>query len=959
MPSEASTTYARYKAGTQKLLRWLKSHAHSQSLTGTSSPCKTSKATSSKVNTNELVPWARSLALAKIEIPLEIIYITKDVISGRRDCLSWYEELARSSDVDPEVLTSNRTHKHFLSQLRAVHDILLDTYQARQPKTQSFASKLDAELEKTKNSFRYLSFEDPTESNVAEATDVNSGSGSEPTQKVAQRPIDYALDDGKEEKSFAIFCLFRDFADLRRQTCNLWLEYKRGDLSFLTVCFLTNTAFQLHSSAAEDFTKSYPDLKSFECILEFSGLVDYLLQARTAQYYAYNQASEDLTCISDLRDDALCMNAWGALRDFKDISPWLQTTDAERKRVGSPRVRFPGHRFNKALLCTGTDLVDSVSDAMSSPVTAVSNMDVFTLQLVRYMSQPDKDAMPIGLVGMTSIYIGIYDVLQDDVEQGLMETERAFNRVHEAAAAFRHFFRAGEDRLPFAPIDDVLACTRKLENHWEFRNCSSADQTGVKFSRRLLGTFPVLGGMHAVKLRQQSHIMSLFYCNSDATLLTLAHLYKASKEQGLLTMSWPSVDYFIANQKKVKQVDRKIKAFCGDISPSNQTPALSRARQYLMSLGMSLEQAYRATPMDHPEVPSISLATRPSSTSHLLVASEHMAMRAKNLGVAPNMDELHYDIVRRLMKSGQPFEDPIIVEAWQRSKSLTHTQMLVVLQHAMVVSEQDVNTNYLGLFQACGSIMGDLIDWASLKGTVDMSTLESPTSIGAFTLWQAAQYEQTVYQQRAPQRRNLFLRKVAQLISSYMGTDKDELFESSRQVSSGSIAESLKPSNLYPSGRPKQFAVTDLGGITFEKPVTYDTPAEKQSALDLAQEKLAGVAEQFEREQSSLESAHDTGEKLQELEDAVQAEMYRSHCFSKAVVTFVDRKVVFEARDFTNAEQCAIISQLPTAKIVDALKRGVKFAPGRPSNQGGGFETMMTAQRKMEGREQSANLTIG
>lgn len=892
-----------------------------QSSPGIPSLSKTSDPTITKVATHELIPLAQSIAAVNIDVPLEIIYIAKDVISGRQRCLSWYHELAQSNDVGPEVLASNRTHKHFLAQLQEVHDILLDTYRARQPESNVSPRKFNADLEKMKNSFQYLNVEEPAEVGVEEAIEFKSDAKMK-TSKGVKQTASYDLDDEQEEKSFAIFCLFQDFADLREQTCNLWMEYKSGDLSFMTACLLTNTAFKMYHRAAGDFSEAYSDLSTFEDILELSGIGEYLAKARTACC----DEGEDVIWTSDARDDSLCMKAWATLRDFKDVAPWLLTTEDARRGAGVPRVRFPGHPFSKALIGIVKDLIASITSIPTG--AAANNMDVFTMHLVLYMAQPADDPMPIGLVGMTSAYIGIYDVLKGDMEQGLSESDRALNRIHDAATAFRKFLAAGHKHKSFESIDEVLTSTRKGSNHWELRFASPANQAGIQFSKQVLGTLPVLSGMHAMKMAKRFHLMALAYCNSDSALLTLAHLYKASKEQGLLTSSWPSLDLFIANQKAVKLVDRTRKTFCGDVSPSNQKPALSRARQYVMSLGISLEQAYRATPADHPDIPPTSMATRPISTSHFLVGAEHLASRAKKLGHKPQLSELYYDIVRRLVKSGQPIQDRVVAEAWQRSKSLTNKQMLIALQQAIVASEQDINTNYLALFETCAGILVELFKWGAQKGNVDMSTLLSFQDIGAFTLWQAAQYEDSVSRQRSSQRRGLLLRKVAQSIASFVESGADNLRENSRKVSSGFIAECLKPSVLYPAERAMQYAIVDFGGIVFNHISNHQTAEEAHFELDAGKGALSSVMESFERDNLPLRSEEITAERLQDLQAALQARLYQANLTMKANVALVDGRLVPSVRDFSEEERKEILMGLPRDAIIEVLKRGVDFVPG-------------------------------
>ena len=51
--------------------------------------------------------------------------------------------------------------------------------------------------------------------------------------------------DAKAEQLFAIFCLFDDFARLRKFILDLWIDYALGRVDLITASVTTNSAFQV------------------------------------------------------------------------------------------------------------------------------------------------------------------------------------------------------------------------------------------------------------------------------------------------------------------------------------------------------------------------------------------------------------------------------------------------------------------------------------------------------------------------------------------------------------------------------------------------------------------------------------------------------------------------------------------------------------------------------------------
>lgn len=107
-------SYARYKRGTKKIVTWLVESTTKSTKTKVGKKSAT-PAVVVRIPVDRLVDLAKQIVSAtdpQIEIPLEILDITKDVLNGRRLCADWYAaRSARDSTQDTAVARSNETHK--------------------------------------------------------------------------------------------------------------------------------------------------------------------------------------------------------------------------------------------------------------------------------------------------------------------------------------------------------------------------------------------------------------------------------------------------------------------------------------------------------------------------------------------------------------------------------------------------------------------------------------------------------------------------------------------------------------------------------------------------------------------------------------------------------------------------------------------------------------------------------
>ena len=218
--------YRRYKAGTTKVVDWLANSAQDcQDVTGIIPSLRTAKRPM-KQTTRSRKPKYRTLPNIKLSasqmfslaevvsqnskpVPAEILSTLDSVIERRRHCAEWYAAVLGKTNAVTAV--QNEGHKHFISVLKDVRRLLVKPSRTndatRKPinPDRSLPKAQSVDDRGISNIFAQLQLDEPT------ANPLGSITGLEPAAKKAT----FELEDEKDEKEIAIWCLLRDFHDVR------------------------------------------------------------------------------------------------------------------------------------------------------------------------------------------------------------------------------------------------------------------------------------------------------------------------------------------------------------------------------------------------------------------------------------------------------------------------------------------------------------------------------------------------------------------------------------------------------------------------------------------------------------------------------------------------------------------------------------------------------------------------
>ena len=119
----------------------------------------------------------------------------------------------------------------------------------------------DKKVDNIGNLFEYLGVEEPSECAYGDAS-VSDSSKS----KDISDPI-YELAPSDEDKSFAIFCLFKDLTDIRHLVRQTWAEYREKQVALTTAAVTMNTAITLFRRLNEHFVAEFPQFDEHRKII--------------------------------------------------------------------------------------------------------------------------------------------------------------------------------------------------------------------------------------------------------------------------------------------------------------------------------------------------------------------------------------------------------------------------------------------------------------------------------------------------------------------------------------------------------------------------------------------------------------------------------------------------------------------------------------------------------------------
>ena len=546
MATPISDRYRRYKVGTSKVTGWLKSAAKRCAGVGEALAnlciADDDASSSEKLSTKDLIELANTIATSsqpKVEIPLEILVITEDVITGRRACAEWYAGTENQA-INEETHDSNQRHRKFIEVLEQVLHVLKEKYEQRLPKSfKKKPEKLDQlKAELFDNIYQYLELEQPT----AVADDLEQSTGGNttpaPSSRHAKPKQSLAADIEEADKTFALWCFFKDQYD----TCNFikdaWEEFSDGKLTLTAVAQLTDTAIMLMHKASDSLVAEYPEFNDMNGVERFLGFAKMTVGGQlTVMAFREKKIRYDAHSKPALHElfftKAACF-----MQDFREL-------------CCNSDVKHPKATLNLSHLFAGSlhAIVPEIRLlAACKNHQEIHHEDQFLHGLVLSLGRHAR--LPPWLVTACQIYMYIYDVLDVQMIQGHEELHNVGPVLGKSMWDHANYMESFSDwnwpaMMPVA-LDFFRNNMMKQVEQESIHVCQSdfpvEELRGPSPDYHLQKLLPVTSGSLLFITQQCAHVCGILDCNTGFIVLAAAHLYKAARLSGALTVEWKDME---------------------------------------------------------------------------------------------------------------------------------------------------------------------------------------------------------------------------------------------------------------------------------------------------------------------------------------------------------------------------------------------------------------------------------
>lgn len=398
------STYRTYKAGTKRLTTWL---VQAAKLCGVD---LTASATDKyQIPLGKFVDLAKTITESenpRIKVPQEIVIIVKTVIALRKEASAIYAKLTGKSTKH----ASQATHRHFISILEQVLDILAPSSAAPSDAPQATAG---ADLT---NMFAALQVEEPSlDSDAATPASAKAKAKKQP-------PREYEIEDSASEDAlFAVLGFLKDFGEIETLVMQTWMHYRDGRLNLMAASVTTDTAYGIIKRGTEDLMAAVPKIN------QYSDLISMFWEEESIE------GDETTASLSGEMAAALAVPAESILSDYADvltpnIAPvyngqfgyYQPDKTVIKKDIHEQQLQ------NQQLLfefLPNVTKISRLSNHMHMPM-----QDELTTGLCQMMGANDIQACPMYAIFATQVFLKIHRVLRFHAEEPFEELQATAKR---------------------------------------------------------------------------------------------------------------------------------------------------------------------------------------------------------------------------------------------------------------------------------------------------------------------------------------------------------------------------------------------------------------------------------------------------------------------------------------------------------------------------------------------------
>ncbi|KAK5709154.1 hypothetical protein LTR17_020030 [Elasticomyces elasticus] len=750
-----SDLYQRYKSGTKKVVQWLAETAGTECIgIASSAPSKTIQLT-----TKHLIQLAEKIAgdASKDSAPstglTDTISKLCDVISGRRECSSWYRQKAELAG------EKDASHSHFIEVLNTVLAHLKRASEQSLPypvkKSKKKKSKSKANSNSFANVFEGLDLEEPM-GRLQDETNAKIDPSPGTSTPAPSPPVvpEFELEAQEEDQDFALWCLLEECHKIRVFVRNTWLAYVEKRLSLAVASEVTDKAFILIRLTTCVFFAEFPHFWSFPHVARYLD-VDLETNGGVLERFNCKGSGTSATTHSGARSDTdaaelLCIPAYITCRLVRSM--WLAAEDYIHLSIlkGHAAAHHPFAFSMIEFQCMPDFLAPHMNTWLST-----EHLDTFFADIMPPVTGNER-VLPIYTVMQVQIYMDIVDTI--GYSQGRKVSSLSDLRL--ALSGDIVFYEHYAPTLLDAATHTVSAeqsswrdaCKRRMDKALTYTFGSTQPPLGNPRAGANLPALspyflrlPVTCGWLVNYTEQLHYLDGIATCNNGFLMLAMAHLYTTCKENNLV-QAWPDMDLCIETQGP-----ERMKLW----SPADSVRSLEKAAQhYDMSLGVKASQY--AT---HRSKRGADARVRLSSPLHIREKAVKFEPRSAFTrsrmstgdGFADTLTESDDDVTAsdvfgmssRLINRPPADLDKHMRQQWASSKTLTPEQTLSLLQSSLNAGEVEQRFQYHRMFIRCAVLLARVKDIlhgsiVQLRADEGLSEDYSSYEMASDILWQAA-----------------------------------------------------------------------------------------------------------------------------------------------------------------------------------------------------------------------------
>lgn len=586
-----SSSYEIYKQGTSQVVSWLGKTAarcgYEAFATAVTAQSKKNSHKSNQLNRDNANNQSAKRNLSTKDLPVlakfisehfqgtsdfdalpHILGVLEDVISRRKQ---WGK---RFQLPDPAAVASNTRHKHFVTVLEEVHQILggvmsaLHMSKVQKPVGEGeYTQSVDERA--LNNMFAVLNIEESTDREESVAVSAKGQSTFKPAT------VTYELEDevDEEEVYFRIYCFFRDFAELRTQMSQSWADYMSGIVDLAPVAVTTNVYLQTLQRAETELLKSLPNRFGLSNYHKVAGLLNMAVAITRGVDSSFRQQEGDVINM-ELKDiaDFTCLPVYIILNSF------LPVLDGQHVPIMKPgffgKVDLTGRRlswrekFNQDKIVLLEFLPDlCLLEKLRIKIPLLDELSHGLVDMIRTKN------IPMWLVLGCQVYLDIHHTMLSGIGMAQKQLLTLGLHISKTLQEYADFSKAMSVETWPKENDQFLQMLKLEADLWVNKDTLSTAQKKIFKSQglpesnikpySLFSRQPILCGLFLFRLNMRMQEAGSILVNAWGSLPSVMHLYNAIKQES------PKDDFPLwEDVEAVIQIQGKDRVFVGDYPKS-------------------------------------------------------------------------------------------------------------------------------------------------------------------------------------------------------------------------------------------------------------------------------------------------------------------------------------------------------------------------------------------------------